>query len=104
MPSQFKPCFDRTCLERFLNEQLNESDESTVVEHIDNCRDCQQSLESIAANRGTWHDLRSWPTDARALFVSNLNAASASFQLGCAALWSTDVSSSSSRGPGCRRG
>ena len=53
-----EPCFDPVCLEEFLNERLSEQDESRMQQHIDNCPLCQRALENIAANRGTWDDLR----------------------------------------------
>ena len=59
MTRQLESCIDADRLERFLNEQLNEHDESKVMEHISDCQDCQQALESTAANRATWDDLQS---------------------------------------------
>lgn len=59
MANQSWKCCDQNRLEKFLNEQLDERDESIVMDHINGCKQCQKSLENIAANRGTWDDLKS---------------------------------------------
>ena len=56
-------CFDAGTLSQFLHEQLSEPDEASVVAHLSTCSDCQQALESIAADGSMWSDLRSHFSD-----------------------------------------
>lgn len=51
-------CHDPTYLQRYLEEELDESQEQAVREHIDSCQDCQSRLEKIAANQSMWDGIR----------------------------------------------
>ena len=53
-------CFDASHLSRFLHEQLNEADESSVLIHLNDCRNCQIALESVAADGSMWTDLHEY--------------------------------------------
>lgn len=51
-------CSDTVHLERFLNEQLDETEEAEVQQHISSCPDCQRTLERAAADKSIWDGLR----------------------------------------------
>lgn len=74
MPEKQSTCFDASHLLRFLHEQLSESDESTVIEHLDECPNCQATLESVAADGVLWSDLQNQLSDStQPGFAGNLN-------------------------------
>ena len=58
MSNRQKQCFDKSRLEMFLNERLDENDESQVLDHINTCKSCQSALENIAAGKDGWKDLQ----------------------------------------------
>lgn len=51
-------CFDTLLLDQFLKEQLDERDESCVLNHIGYCRACQGVLERIAGLDQDWNDVQ----------------------------------------------
>jgi len=57
MPEKQSVCFDGTHLSKFLHEQLSEKDESSVILHLNDCPECQSTLESVAADGALWSDL-----------------------------------------------
>lgn len=65
MSEKSETCFDAKHLSRFLHEQLDESEESSVVEHLNNCASCQTTLESIAADGSLWCELREYYSDRK---------------------------------------
>ena len=50
MPEKQHTCFEPSHLSRFLHEELSELEETTVIEHLDGCPDCQATLERVAAS------------------------------------------------------
>ena len=46
--------YDRTLLQRLLNESLPDAVECDVADHVASCVTCQQELESLAAQRDWW--------------------------------------------------
>lgn len=47
-------CENQTLLEAYLHEQLDESQEIEIREHLDSCENCQSSLEHMAAGQSMW--------------------------------------------------
>ena len=58
-----KECIDRALLTEFLNEQLDEKIETSILEHINQCEQCQESLENIAAGKEAWSELKTQLAD-----------------------------------------
>ena len=56
-------CFDRAMLTEFLNEQLDENIETTILKHINDCDQCQEALENIAAGKEAWSELKTQLAD-----------------------------------------
>jgi serine/threonine protein kinase len=50
---------DATRLRRYLAGELAASEESGVIQHLDNCPHCQREIESLAASADEWNDIRS---------------------------------------------
>ena len=50
-------CGDKEYLSRYLQEKLGEDEESSLMEHIGDCEDCQQVLERLAAGEQVWDRL-----------------------------------------------
>ena len=59
MPKKKNACFDEVRLADFLQERLSEADESSMVSHLDECAECQHSLEKVAADGSVWSSLKS---------------------------------------------
>jgi len=57
MPNQ-KTCFDKATLASYLGEQLSESEESSIQQHLDDCTHCQQQLEQAAVDQTMWESLK----------------------------------------------
>ena len=57
MPDQ-KSCLENQFLDAYLNENLDESEESRIQQHLGSCKECQEKLEHLAGNPTVWHDLR----------------------------------------------
>ena len=53
-----KTCFDKATLASYLGEQLSESDESSIQQHLDDCPSCQYQLEQVAADQTMWESLK----------------------------------------------
>ncbi len=43
-------------LDAFLKNDLNESDEQMLTSHLDECSDCREELESLAAEQSAWRE------------------------------------------------
>ncbi|MFK7820218.1 MAG: protein kinase [Planctomycetaceae bacterium] len=64
--SQNQTCSNRVHLERYLNEELSEPEETEVQQHISSCPDCQQAMEKLAGDKSIWDGLRdhvTWISD-----------------------------------------
>jgi serine/threonine protein kinase/DUF4097 and DUF4098 domain-containing protein YvlB/predicted esterase len=59
-------CPGTALLRRFLAEQMDESEEAEVQEHIGACTACQAALEGVAGAPDLWSDLREQLTEAPA--------------------------------------
>ncbi|MEM6470298.1 MAG: protein kinase [Planctomycetota bacterium] len=51
-------CFDKETLADYLSEKLTETEEAHIQKHLDDCSDCQQQLEQVAADQTMWVSLR----------------------------------------------
>jgi len=51
-------------LKRFLEGDLSPAEESTWLEHIESCRECQTRLEGLAASRDWWSQAKSFLTES----------------------------------------
>ncbi len=51
------PCHDPGLLQQLLLEQLEETDEARVQEHVTTCTDCQRALEHAAGNESLWREV-----------------------------------------------
>ncbi|QEG21593.1 protein kinase domain-containing protein [Mariniblastus fucicola] len=59
MPNhQPKTCFEKEVLANYLGEQLSESEEASIQQHLDDCPSCQQQLERVAADQTMWESLK----------------------------------------------
>lgn len=56
MTSQQKQCYDLALLKSFLQEQLTDAEEQGITEHIGECSQCREQLESLAAGGKRWED------------------------------------------------
>lgn len=50
-------CYDTRQLQYLLNDQLDRETEAEVLQHMNQCPSCQQTLESLAADRALWDEL-----------------------------------------------
>jgi serine/threonine protein kinase len=48
-----------TWLDAFLKNELNESEEQMLTSHLDECSDCREELESLAAEQSVWREASS---------------------------------------------
>lgn len=55
---QNKVCSDTIHLQRYLDEELDESEEAEVRQHIGSCPECRRTLEKAAADESIWNGLR----------------------------------------------
>jgi serine/threonine protein kinase len=60
MPSRPTTACDTDRLRLLLTDQLPDRLLSEVTEHVANCSECQQALESIAADAGWWSEVESF--------------------------------------------
>ncbi|MEM8709483.1 MAG: protein kinase [Planctomycetota bacterium] len=58
------PCVDRSTLESYLDERLDESEEVAIEAHLDTCATCRGLLEAQAAEPSVWTALESGVPDA----------------------------------------
>jgi serine/threonine protein kinase/predicted esterase len=48
-----------TTVQKFLNGQLDLSQEASLVEHLDACDDCRHAMEAMVAPSGGWSEMKS---------------------------------------------
>lgn len=53
-----RTCADEAYLEKYLLEQLDETEESSVQAHLGACPTCQRALERVAADASVWDAVR----------------------------------------------
>ncbi|MFK7735975.1 MAG: protein kinase [Pirellulaceae bacterium] len=58
-------CFDIKTLKLFLNEQLIDQEENSVLEHIGSCDSCRTKLEELAGDESVWGDIHENLEDMR---------------------------------------
>ncbi len=58
MPQQKQICFDEQLLQQFVDERVDESLESEILDHIGSCESCQVRMEGLAANQNVWADIK----------------------------------------------
>jgi hypothetical protein len=51
-------CCDPARLEKLLADSLGEGEQAGLIAHLDTCAECQRTLETLAAGRRWWDDLR----------------------------------------------
>ncbi|MEX2138284.1 MAG: serine/threonine-protein kinase [Pirellulales bacterium] len=57
MPGDNSRC-DPARLRRYVAGELATNDETEIINHLDNCRECQHQIESLAASAAEWDDVR----------------------------------------------
>ncbi|MDF1837206.1 MAG: protein kinase [Planctomycetota bacterium] len=57
------PCFDHELLHSYLTEELDESHEDRVQEHLENCSVCRKALEEVAGSSELWSEVRAHMAD-----------------------------------------
>src|SRR5262245_48630196 len=55
------PFCDPNRLRLLLHDNLPTEQQAEVVEHLDGCAQCQETLEGLAADRNWWNRLRQLP-------------------------------------------
>src|SRR5262249_3757104 len=68
-------------LKLLLDDTLPPGQQDAMIEHLDDCSDCQHALEQLAAERSWWQELRQLPAVARAVPLAAL-ALGGSFRSG----------------------
>lgn len=58
MPEKRSTCVAPSHLAQFLQEKLDETEESSIIAHLDDCPKCQAALEQVTAEGTLWMDLK----------------------------------------------
>ena len=68
-------CETLDSLKRFLDEQLDECQESRISQHIAECERCREVISSVVAEAAEWDDLKENLSDLKSIVDANCEAA-----------------------------